>query len=154
MKSRLAGFGATLAAVFLLLVSSSSGRQEPQDKSANDSHSPTNRPARVVSLSARNSAFDPATIQMTVNEKIEVDVNGDGETLGVRVSPFPEGAKANTPPGLSFLFGEDCYKIQKGQATQILIEATEPGSYPITCCKNCGGKHKGMVGRIAVTAAH
>jgi Cupredoxin-like domain len=153
MKSRLFGFCATLATVFLLLVSSSSGRQEPQDKSANDSHSPTNRPARVVSLSAKNSAFDPASIHMTVNEKIEIDVTGDGEALGVRVSPFPEGAKANTPPGLSFLFGEDCYKIQKGQATQILIEATEPGNYQITCCKNCGGKHKGMVGRIVVTAA-
>lgn len=153
MKGGWPGSFATIATVFLFLVSSSSGRQEPQDKPANDSHSPTNRPDRVISLSAKDSAFDPATIHMVVNEKVEVDVTGDNETLGVRVSPFPEGAKANTPPGLSFLFGEDCYKIQKSQATQILIEATEPGTYAITCCKNCGGKHKGMVGRIVVTAA-
>jgi heme/copper-type cytochrome/quinol oxidase subunit 2 len=153
MKSGFSVSFAAIATVSLLLVGSTFGRQEPQDSPAKDSHSRTSRPDWVISLSAKDSALEPATIHMVVNEKVEVDVTGDNETLGVRVSPFPEGAKANTPPGLAFLFGEDCYKIQKGQATQILIEATEPGTYPITCCKNCGGKHKGMVGRIVVTAA-
>jgi heme/copper-type cytochrome/quinol oxidase subunit 2 len=147
MKSRLFICCPALATVFFLSIISSYGQ------TGNDSHSPANRPARVISLSTRNSAFEPATIHMVVNEKVEVDVTGESETLGVRVSPFPEGAKANTPPGLSFLFGEDCYKIGKGQSTPILIEATEPGAYTITCCKNCGAKHKGVVGRIVVTAA-
>jgi heme/copper-type cytochrome/quinol oxidase subunit 2 len=144
---------AILAVGFLLLVSPSSGRQEPQDTRARDPHSPTNRPQRVVSVLAKDFTFEPATIQMKVNEKIEVDVTGGGETLGIRVSPFPDGAKANTPPGLSFEFGEDCYKIRKGEMTPILIEATEPGTYSFSCCKNCGGKNKKMAGHIIVAPA-
>lgn len=145
---------AILAAGFLLFVSPSSGRpQQAQDAPARDPHSPTNRPPRVVSVSAKDFAFEPATIQMKVNEKIEIDVTGGGETSGIRVSPFPDGAKANTPPGLSFEFGEDCYKIRKGEMTPILIEATEPGTYSFTCCKNCGGKNKRTAGRIIVAPA-
>ncbi|HEY0702659.1 MAG TPA: hypothetical protein VGD60_07815 [Candidatus Acidoferrales bacterium] len=153
MKTALIPFSssaAMLAVGFLLLTSPASRAQEPQDTQAHDPHSPTNRPPRVISVSAKDFAFEPAIIHMKVNEKIEIDVTAGGDALGVRVSPFPDGAKANTPPGLSFQFGEDCYKIRKGEMTPILIEATEPGTYSLTCCKGCGGKHKGMVGRIIV----
>ncbi len=151
--SALKSFTAILAIGLFLLVSPSSGRQEPQDAQARDPRSPTNRPPRVISVSAKDSAFEPAIIHMKVNEKIELDVTAGGDTLGVRVNPFPDGAKANTPPGLSFQFGEDCYKIRKGEMTPILIEATEPGTYSFTCCRDCGAKHKGMIGRIIVTPA-
>ena len=155
MESRLLNSCAAIISLgLLLLVSPSSGRPEQkQDTPARDPHSPTNRPQRVVSVLARDFTFEPATIQMKVNEKIEVDVTAGSETLGIRVSPFPDGAKANTPPGLSFEFGEDCYKVRKGEMTPILIEATEPGTYSFSCCKNCGGKNKRMAGRIIVAPA-
>ena len=127
--------------------------QEPPDAVTPPAHSPANRPGRVVSLSTKDFAFAPQVIHLKVNEKVELDVTGASEELGVRVNPFPDGAKANTPPGLSFLFGEDCYKIKKGQMVPILIEATEPGTYTFSCCKDCGSKHKNMTGKIVVDPA-
>jgi heme/copper-type cytochrome/quinol oxidase subunit 2 len=154
VKSFLSSFSAaTLAIGVLLLFTPSLRTQQPQDPPPHGSHLPRNQPSRVISVSAKDSAFEPTTAHMKVNEKIELDVTAGGDTLGVRVNPFPDGAKANTPPGLSFQFGEDCYKIRKGEMTPILIEATEPGTYSFTCCRDCGGKHKGMIGRIIVAPA-
>jgi heme/copper-type cytochrome/quinol oxidase subunit 2 len=85
-----------------------------------------------------------------MNEKVELDVTAAGQPIGIRINPFPDGAKAHTPPGLSFLFGEDCYKVKKDQMAPILVEATEPGTYTFSCCKGCGSHHRMMQGRIVV----
>ena len=141
-----------LTAIAFVLASPASA-QEPPDARSPDSHSPTNRPARVISVSAKDFVFAPQVIHLKVNERVELDVTAGSDQLGVRVNPFPDGAKANTPPGLSFLFGEDCYKVKKGQMVPILIEATEPGTYTFSCCKDCGSKHKNMAGKIIVDPA-
>jgi heme/copper-type cytochrome/quinol oxidase subunit 2 len=145
------GFAISLVAFgALALALSAPARQEPQNTQKPDSHEPANRPSRVISVTAKDFVFEPQVIHLKVNEKVELDVTSSDQSTGIRVNPFPDGAKANTPPGLSFLFGEDCYKLKKGEMVPILIEATEPGTYSYTCCKGCGSNHKAMQGRIIV----
>ena len=123
-----------------------------QDVQHRDPQSPTNRPARVVAVSVRDFVITPSIIHMKVDEKIELDVTAVALPIGLRVNPFPDGAKANTAPGLSFLFGEDCYKVKKDEMVPVLVEATEPGTYTISCCKGCGSNHKSMRAQIIVDA--
>lgn len=144
---------AMVAVIGSVLVAPARAQEPPDAVTPERPHTPANRPARVVSVSTKDFVFAPQVIHLKVNEKVELDVTAGSEELGVRVNPFPDGAKANTPPGLSFLFGEDCYKVKKGQMVPILIEATEPGTYTFSCCKDCGSKHKNMTGKIVVDPA-
>jgi cytochrome c oxidase subunit II len=108
------------------------------------------KPPRIVSVNAKNFEFDPAVIHMKVDERVELDVTSEDRTHGIRISAFPDGAKTNTAPGLSFPNGEDCYKLKAGEMVAIGIVPTEPGTYTFTCCKTCGGGHKKMKGQIIV----
>lgn len=108
------------------------------------------KPPRIVSVSAKNFEFDPAIIHMKVDERVELDVTSQDRTHGIRISAFPDGAKTDTAPGLSFPNGEDCYKLKKGEVVVIGIVPTEPGTYTFTCCKLCGSGHKKMKGQIVV----
>ncbi|MFY9802677.1 MAG: cupredoxin domain-containing protein [Candidatus Acidiferrales bacterium] len=109
------------------------------------------KPPRIVSVTAKDFEFSPTVIHMKVNERVELDVTTADENHGIRISPFPDDAKANTAPGLSFMNGEDCWKIRKGEAVQIGIIPTEPGTYTFSCCKSCGGGgEKKMTGKIIV----
>lgn len=103
-----------------------------------------------MSVSAKNFEFDPAIIHMKVDERVELDVTSQDRTHGIRISAFPDGAKTNTAPGLSFPNGEDCYKLKAGEMVAIGIVPTEPGTYTFTCCKTCGSGHKKMKGQIIV----
>jgi cytochrome c oxidase subunit II len=108
------------------------------------------KPPRIISVSAKNFEFDPAVIHMKVDERVELDVTSEDRTHGIRISAFPDGAKTNTAPGLSFPNGEDCYKLKAGEMVAIGIVPTEPGTYNFSCCKLCGSGHKRMKGQIIV----
>ena len=135
------------------LVSPVPAQQDTPKPHKPEGHSPADRPSRIIPVSAKNFAFDPVTIHLKVNEKVELDVTASDQQVGLRISPFPDGAKPNTPPGLSFLFGEDCYKLKPNEMVPIQIEATEPGTYTFSCCKGCGADHKTMRGQIIVDPA-
>jgi heme/copper-type cytochrome/quinol oxidase subunit 2 len=107
-------------------------------------------PPRIIAMTAKDFAFDPALIHMKVGEKVRLQVISTDRTHGLHISAFPDGAKANTPPGLAFIFGEDCFKLKKGESVPVDIEATEPGTYTFDCCKLCGSGHKRMKGQIIV----
>jgi heme/copper-type cytochrome/quinol oxidase subunit 2 len=107
-------------------------------------------PPRSIAMTAKDFEFDPAVIHMKVGEKVRLQVISIDRTHGLHVSAFPDGAKANTPPGLAFIFGEDCFKLKKGESVPVDIEATEPGTYSFRCCKECGTGHKRMKGQIIV----
>lgn len=107
-------------------------------------------PPRIIAMTAKDFAFDPEVIHMKVGEKVRLQVISTDRTHGLHVSAFPDGAKANTPPGLAFIFGEDCFKLKKGESVPVDIEATEPGTYTFDCCKACGTDHKRMRGQIIV----
>jgi heme/copper-type cytochrome/quinol oxidase subunit 2 len=107
-------------------------------------------PSRIIAMTAKDFAFDPAVIHMKVGEKVRLQVISTDRTHGLHVSAFPDGAKTNTPPGLAFIFGEDCFKLKKGDSVPVDIEATEPGTYTFVCCKDCGAGNKRMKGQIIV----
>jgi heme/copper-type cytochrome/quinol oxidase subunit 2 len=107
-------------------------------------------PPRIIAMTAKDFAFDPAVIPMKVGERVRLQVISTDRTHGLHISAFPDGAKANTPPGLAFIFGEDCFKLKKGESVPVDIEATEPGTYTFDCCKLCGSGHKRMKGQIIV----
>lgn len=107
-------------------------------------------PPRIIAMTAKDFEFDPAVIQLKVGEKVQLRVISSDRTHGLHISAFPDGAKANTAPGLAFIFGEDCWKLKKGESVPVDIEATEPGTYSFQCCKSCGSGHKRMTGQIIV----
>jgi cytochrome c oxidase subunit 2 len=123
---------------------------EPVARQAQQRKPRPEKPPRIVSVSAKNFEFDPAVVHMKVDERVELDVSSEDRTHGIRISAFPDGAKTNTAPGLSFPNGEDCYKLKKGEVVMIGIVPTEPGTYAFTCCKMCGSGHKKMKGQIIV----
>lgn len=122
----------------------------PVARAAQETKPRPEKPPRIVSVNAKNFEFDPAVIHMKVDERVELDVTSEDRTHGIHISAFPDGAKANTAPGLSFPNGEDCYKLKKGEVVVIGIVPTEPGTYTFTCCKLCGSGHKKMKGQIIV----
>jgi heme/copper-type cytochrome/quinol oxidase subunit 2 len=107
-------------------------------------------PPRFIAMTAKDFEFDPAVIHLKVGDKVRLQVISSDRTHGLHISAFPDGAKANTAPGLAFIFGEDCWKLKKGESVPVDIEATEPGTYSFQCCKACGAGHKRMRGQIIV----
>jgi heme/copper-type cytochrome/quinol oxidase subunit 2 len=136
-----------IAGIFLQVcaVAAIHARESPQHSKPKAEQSPT-----VITLTATDLHFEPSVIHLTVDERYELQVTSPDSTRGIRISPFPNGGKANTPPGLSFPSGEDCWKLQKGETVLIGIVPTEPGTYTYSCCKACGKAQKKMTGRIIV----
>jgi heme/copper-type cytochrome/quinol oxidase subunit 2 len=129
----------------------SSARSPQDDQGAKPKpQRPVEPPPRSIAMTAKGFEFDPAVIHMKVGEKIRLQVISTDRTHGLHISAFPDGAKANTPPGLAFIFGEDCFKLKKGESVPVDIEATEPGTYTFVCCKACDTGHKQMRGQITV----
>jgi heme/copper-type cytochrome/quinol oxidase subunit 2 len=113
-------------------------------------HNDNGPSAKTVTLTAKNFQFDPAIIHIKVGQKVRLFVTAPDATLGIRINPFPEGAKTATPPGLYFVFGEDCWKLRKGETLPIDVVGDTPGTYSYTCCKGCGKEHKSMKGQLIV----
>jgi cytochrome c oxidase subunit II len=148
---------AALLAIAALLVFAAPGSSRNSARSPQDEQAPKPKPQRaveppprIIAMTAKDFEFDPAEIHMKVGDKVRLQVTSLDRTHGLHVSAFPDGAKANTPPGLAFVFGEDCFKLKKGESVAVDIEATEPGTYTFVCCKACGTGHKRMKGQIIV----
>jgi len=120
------------------------------DRSSQETRPPHEKPPRIISVTAKDFDFEPAVIHMKVDERVELDVTSSDKTHGIRITTFPDGARVNTAPGLSFANGEDCWKLKKGEMVEIGVVPTEPGTYTFTCCKLCGSGHKKMRGQIIV----
>jgi heme/copper-type cytochrome/quinol oxidase subunit 2 len=148
---------AALVATAALLAFAAPGSMRTSARSPQDDQAAKSKPKRaaeppprIIAMTAKDFAFDPALIRMKVGEKVRLQVISTDRTHGLHVSAFPDDAKANTPPGLAFIFGEDCFKLKKGESVPVDIEATEPGTYTFDCCKACGTGHKRMKGQIIV----
>jgi len=124
--------------------------RSPQEEQGEKPKRPAEPPPRIIAMTAKNFQFDPAAIHMKVGDKVRLQVISSDQTHGLHIRAFPDGAKANTAPGLAFIFGEDCWKLKKGESVPVDIEATEPGTYSFLCCKLCGSGHKRMKGQIIV----
>ena len=130
------------------LISAQSPQAEQTSKEKPHPSPPT--PPRIIPMTAKDFEFDPAVIHMKVGDRVRLEVISSDRTHGLHISAFPDGAKTNTPPGLAFIFGEDCWKLKKGESVPVDIEATEPGTYSFQCCKSCGTGHIRMKGQIIV----
>jgi cytochrome c oxidase subunit II len=111
---------------------------------------PPEKPPRIVQVTAKNFEFAPPVIHMKAGEKIQLKVTSVDRTHGIHINPFPEGGQPNTPPGLSFTYGDDCMKLKKDLTNTLEFTAEAPGAYAFSCCKKCGTGHARMKGQIIV----
>jgi cytochrome c oxidase subunit II len=137
-----------LMAVATLLVSA-----EPVQRSGRDDQEPMparpfDQPPQIITMTAGNFEFTPPVIHIKLGKNIQLQVTSTDKTHGIRIKPFPDGAMKSTPPGLEFLYGEDCWKIKKGETAKIVFFAHAAGTYSFACCKECGSGHKRMKGQI------
>lgn len=110
---------------------------------------PEPRP-RIIQVVAKNFEFEPSAIRVKAGEKIQLKLTSVDRTHGIRINPFPEGGQPNTPPGLSFTYGDDCLKLKKDVTATLEFTAQAPGTYAFSCCKKCGKGHGRMKGQIIV----
>lgn len=111
---------------------------------------PFERPPKIIEVTAANFEFVPAVIHVRAGQNILLRVTATDKTHGIRINPFPDGANRGTPPGLEFLYGEDCWKLKKGEMVKIELIGHTPGTYTFSCCKQCGSGHKRMKGQLVV----
>ncbi|HTV58473.1 MAG TPA: cupredoxin domain-containing protein [Verrucomicrobiae bacterium] len=109
-----------------------------------------NAPPIVLHMTAKDFEFDPPEIHVRQGATVELFVTSLDRTHGIHLDPFRDGRAPNTPPGLSFVEGQDCYKLKKGEEVTIVFTAHDPGTYSFKCCKLCGSGHKKMTGKLIV----
>jgi cytochrome c oxidase subunit II len=132
-----------VGALALAFLASGALAQEAQEKAPAP-------PSRVIQMTAKNFEFDPSVIHVKVGEKIQLKITSADRTHGIHINPFPDGRKPNTPPGLSFTYGDDCLKLKEGLRETLEFTAQAAGTYTFSCCKKCGSGHGRMKGQIIV----
>jgi plastocyanin len=93
---------------------------------------------KVIEVSAKKYEFSPTDIHVKAGTKVELKVHSVDETHGVKLSVYPEGAKAKGEPGLLFDQPGDNGKVEKGTDQVLNFVAKEPGTYDFACAKVCG----------------
>jgi heme/copper-type cytochrome/quinol oxidase subunit 2 len=104
----------------------------------------------MIQVASKNFEFEPSVIRVKAGEKIQLKLTSVDRTHGIHISPFPAGGQPNTPPGLSFTYGDDCLKLKKDLTATVEFTAEAPGTYAFSCCKKCGTGHGRMKGQIIV----
>lgn len=130
-----------MGTVFLTCLIVPAGAQQP---------SLAQNPVQEIQMTAKDFEFDPPVVHVKVGASVKLIVTSTDRTHGIRIKLFPEGAAGNTPPGLEFVFGQDCFKLKKNDPVTIEFIARDAGTYSFTCCKLCGTSHKKMKGQIIV----
>lgn len=98
---------------------------------------PQSQAPRVIDVTARRFAFEPARIDVAVGERVRLVVRSADGVHGIEIKKF----------------GVD-KEIPRGRApVTIEFTATEAGRFPILCSEYCGDGHGDMTGMLAVTAA-
>ena len=92
---------------------------------------------RVVDVTARRFAFQPAEVEATVGERIRLVVKSADGVHGIEIEKFK--VKKEVPRG--------------GTTVTIDFTASEEGRFPILCSEYCGDGHDDMTGTLVVRAA-
>lgn len=93
-------------------------------------------PPRVIEITARRFAFEPALIEAAVGERLRLVVRSADGVHGVEIEKFR--VKKEVPRG--------------GTPVEIEFTAGEAGRFPILCSEYCGNGHDDMTGMLVVTA--
>jgi heme/copper-type cytochrome/quinol oxidase subunit 2 len=104
---------------------------------------------QAVEMTAKKYEFSP-TVHVKKGTSVELKVTAIDHDHGLDIATVPDGAAADTPPGLVFESPERCWKVKKGQTVTIDFLAQTPGTYTIKCCVDCGLGHRHMRGQIVV----
>ena len=110
----------------------------PSPVGSGPSEAPQSSAPRTIEVVARRFTFEPATIEVTVGERVRLLVRSADGVHGVGIRKF----KVDTlvPRG--------------GDPVAIDFIASEAGSFPIVCSEACGDGHEEMRGSLVVVASH
>src|SRR5688500_18208832 len=92
---------------------------------------------RVIEVVASRYAFEPATIDVQVGERVRFVMKSADGVHGLEIKKFR--VKKEIPRGTA--------------AVTVEFTATEAGSFPILCSEYCGDGHEAMKGTLVVRAA-
>jgi cytochrome c oxidase subunit 2 len=91
---------------------------------------------RVIQVIARRFAFEPAQIDVAVDERVRLIVTSADGVHGIEVKKLK--IKQEIPRGT--------------KPVTIDFTASEPGRFPILCSEYCGKDHEAMTGMLVVSA--
>jgi cytochrome c oxidase subunit 2 len=89
---------------------------------------------RVIEITARRFAFEPAEVEATVGEHLQLVVRSADGVHGLEIKKLK--IKKEVPRG--------------GEPVTIDFTATTEGSFPILCSEYCGNGHTEMTGMLIV----
>jgi len=92
---------------------------------------------RVIEVLASRYAFEPATIDVRVGERVRLVMKSADGVHGLEIKKFK--VKKEIPRGTA--------------AVTVEFTAAEAGSFPILCSEYCGDGHEEMKGTLVVRAA-
>lgn len=91
---------------------------------------------REIEILAKRYAFEPATVEVTVGERVRFVMRSADGPHGVEIKKF----KVNK-------------EIPRGpKPVTVEFTATEAGRFPIMCSEYCGDGHDDMAGTLVVAA--
>lgn len=105
---------------------------------------------QIIEMTAKKYEYSPSPVHLKVGMKVQLKITALDRKHGFKISPYPDGAKAQGDPGLAFTTEQDCWDLEKGQPTTIEFVAQAPGTYTFHCCHRCGFGHSGMKGQLIV----
>ena len=92
---------------------------------------------RVIEITARRFAFEPAEIEATVGERLQLVVRSADGVHGLEIKKLK--IKKEVPRG--------------GESVTIDFVAHTEGTFPILCSEYCGKDHNDMKGMLIVRSA-
>ena len=92
---------------------------------------------RVIEITARRFAFEPAEIEATVGERLQLVVRSADGVHGLEIKKLK--IKKEVPRG--------------GETVTIDFTPTTEGNFPILCSEYCGNGHNDMSGMLIVRSA-
>jgi cytochrome c oxidase subunit 2 len=104
--------------------------------SAAGAHSSAQADPRIVEITARRFAFEPAEIEATLGEHLQLVVKSADGVHGLEIKKFK--IKKEVPRG--------------GEPVTIDFVAHTEGTFPILCSEYCGKGHEDMAGMLIVRA--
>lgn len=97
---------------------------------------PDSTDPRLIDVTARRFAFEPAEIDVFVGERVRLMVRSGDGVHGLEIKQFK--VKKEVPRG--------------SEPIAIDFVATEAGRFPILCSEYCGNRHEEMTGLLVVQA--
>jgi len=110
----------------------------------------TDQNVQTIEVTAKKYDFTPSPIRVKQGTTVRLKITATDRAHGIKVDPYPDGAKDKGEPGLVFTPKQECVKLEKDQPPIVEFVARTPGTYTFKCCVHCGFGHGHMKGQIIV----